>query len=418
MSAGPEHPPFPVRLVVTDDLQRSRLTVFFRWLLAIPHFLWIALLGSAVAVVVFVNWFIVLFRARTPQGFHDFITGFLRYATHVESYILLAANPFPAFYPMTDSTYHYPVDLEFDPPARQNRWKTFFRLFLAIPAMTIGTTLLWGGPRSGGYYAGGLAFGVAFLLWWVGMIKARAPRGLRDLLSYCVGYSAQLWAYLFLVTDRYPYTGPNAYVQPTLPAEGEPAPEPHAVGLSVDDDLRRSRVLVFFRLPIVIPHLIWWFGWTMLAALTELLTWLSALVIGRPPRPFHRFLSAYLRYTTHLNAFFLLVANPFPGFVGKPGSYPVELQLPEEPQQQKRLVIFFRLLLALPALLVSGSVSGAMWTASFFGWFVALVRGEMPDGIRNLGGYSLRYGGQVNAYVFLLTGRYPDSGPRPDPTSP
>ncbi len=33
----------PVRLVVTDDLRRSRLTVFFRWLLAIPHLLWLGL---------------------------------------------------------------------------------------------------------------------------------------------------------------------------------------------------------------------------------------------------------------------------------------------------------------------------------------------------------------------------------------
>jgi hypothetical protein len=408
-----ERPSQPVRLVVTDDLHRSRLTVFFRFFLAIPHYIWLALLGSAVVVVVFINWFVVLFKAQTPQGFHDFITGFLRYATWVEAYVLLAANPFPGFYLLTDSTYHYPVDLEFDPPVRQNRWKTGFRLFLAIPATTISSTLLWGGPRGGSYFVGGLAVGISFLLWWVGVILGRSARGLRDLTSYCVAYSAQLWAYLFLVTDRYPYTGPNAYAQ--APAEGEP---PHVIQLSVTDDLRRSRVLVFFRIPIAIPHLVWWLGWTLLAAVTEILTWLCALVIGRPPRPFHRFLSAYLRYTTHLSAFFFLVANPFPGFVGKRGSYPVELELPEEPQQQRRLVTFFRLFLALPAFFVSGSLFGAMWTASIFGWFVALVRGQMPDGIRNLGGLALRYGGQVNAYAYVLTDRYPHSGPRPDPASP
>ena len=411
-----ERPPFPVRLVVTDDLQRSRLTVFFRWLLAIPHYIWIALLGVAVTIVVFVNWFIVLFRGQTPQSLHDFITGFLRYATRVEAYVLLAANPFPGFYPMDDQG--YPVDLEFDPPARQNRWKTFFRLFLAIPAMAISSALLWGGSRGGGagYYAGGLAFVIAFLLWWVGMVQARAPRGLRDLLAYCMGYTAELWAYLFLVTDRYPYTGPNAYA--VTPVAGEPAPAPHVVSLSVTDDLRRSRVLVFFRIPVVIPHVIWWLGWTLLALVTGILMWISALIIGRPPRPFHRFISAYLRYTTHLTAFFLLIGNPFPGFVGLRGSYPVELQLPEEPQQQRRLVTLFRVFLAIPALLVSSGLSGAMWTASFFAWFVALWRGEMPDGIRNLGGLAIRYSGQTNAYLYLLTERYPHSGPRPDPTSP
>ena len=37
--------PHPIHLVVTDDLQRSRLTVFFRLLLVIPHFVWLAALG-------------------------------------------------------------------------------------------------------------------------------------------------------------------------------------------------------------------------------------------------------------------------------------------------------------------------------------------------------------------------------------
>ena len=33
----------PIRLVVTDDLQRNRLTSFFRLILAIPHIVWLAL---------------------------------------------------------------------------------------------------------------------------------------------------------------------------------------------------------------------------------------------------------------------------------------------------------------------------------------------------------------------------------------
>jgi hypothetical protein len=35
----------------------------------------------------------------------------------------------------------------------------------------------------------------------------------------------------------------------------------------------------------------------------------------------------------------------------------------------------------------------------------------MPEGIRNLGAVALRYSGQANAYLFLLTGRYPYSAP-------
>lgn len=409
-SAGPPslEPWHPVRLVVDDDLRRSRLTVFFRLLLAIPHYFWISLIGVVVALLVFVNWFVLLFVARTPKGIHDFLAGYIRYTTQLEAYILLAANPYPAFWPLGEAD--FPVTLEIDPPAQQNRWKTFFRLFLAIPAFLVSGTLLAGGVRFGGYGLG-LAFTVAFLLWWVALFLGRAPRGLRDLVAFCVGYSAQLAAYLFLVTDRYPYSGPNRFVPPR---DDE---EPHPVRVAVSDDLRRSRVLTFFRLPISIPHIVWFVLWTIPAAVAAVLNWLCALVIGRAPRPFHRFLSRYVRYSTHLWAFLFLIGNPFPGFTGKPGTYPIEVELPAS-EPQKRLVTLFRGLLAIPAMIVLSGLSGVLFTAGFLGWFVGLFLGRMPDGLRNLGAYVLRYGAQGGAYFYVLTERYPDAGPRPDSTSP
>jgi Domain of unknown function (DUF4389) len=410
-AAPPAPPPsHPVRLVVTDDLRRSRLTVFFRFLLAIPHYLWAALMATAVVVVVFLQWWVLLFRGRPAEGLRDFTAGFIRYATHIEAYVLLAANPYPGFFPMAEGP--YPVDLEIDPAAPQNRWKTVFRLLLAVPAMLISAALLWGGSSRGSSFSGGLAFSSAFLLWWVGLFRGRASRGLRDQVAYCIGYAAQLSAYLFLVTDRYPYSGPNAFAQP------RDDDEPHPVRLTVADDLRRSRLLVFFRLPIAIPHIVWYVLWSIVALMVSLLNWLWALAAGRPLPAFHRFLSAYVRYGTHLSAFLLLVGNPFPGFVGKSGSYPIELELPAEPERQRRLVTLFRLLLAVPAWIVSGGLWGAAGVAAFLAWFAALVRGQMPDGLRNLSAYALRYSSQVSAYSFLLTERYPDAGPRPDPTSP
>jgi hypothetical protein len=401
--------PHPVRLVVTDDLRRSRLTVFFRLLLAIPHYLWIGLIGTIVALLVIVNWFILLVVARTPKSIHDFVAGYIRYTTHLEAYLLLAANPYPSFWPVGDDD--YTVTLEIDPPARQHRLKTLFRIFLAIPAMLIGGTLLVGGARFGGYGLG-LAFGVALLLWWYALFLGRVTRGLRDLTAFCIGYSAQLAAYLFLVTDRYPYSGPNAFASPR---EDE---EQHPVRVSVADDLRRSRLLTLFRLPIAIPHLVWLLLWTVPAIAAALLNWLAALVVGRAPRPFHRFLSRYLRYSTHLSAFVFLVGNPFPGFTGKAGTYPIDVELPPPSGPQRRLVTLFRFVLALPALIVVGGLWGALFVAGFLAWFVALVLGRMPDGLRNLGAYVLRYGAQVNAYLYVLTARYPDAGPRPDPASP
>jgi hypothetical protein len=408
-------PPHPVRVVVTDDLQRSRLTVFFRLFLAIPHYLWALLIGSVVALIVFVNWFILLIKGRTPDGLHEFIAGYIRYLTHLEAYFLLAANPFPSFYLLGDAA--YPVDLEIDPPQPQNRWKTLFRLFLAIPAFLLANALLWGGPRGGSYVSFGLGFLVAIFVWWVALIRSRSPRGMRDLLVYCIGYSAQLSAYLLLITDRYPFASPSTFVSRPELAVPPLDDHPHPVSMSVQDDLRRSRLLVLFRLPLVIPHIVWLLLWTLAAFVVAVLTWIGALATGRPPRAFHRFLSRYVRYVTHVYAFLFMVGNPFPGFVGKPGSYPVDLELPAV-ERQNRWVTGFRIVLALPALFIAGGLSGAGFIVAFLGWFVGLFLGRMPSGLRDLGAYALRYQGQANAYLYLVTGRYPDSGPRPNPASP
>ena len=200
-------------------------------------------------------------------------------------------------------------------------------------------------------------------------------------------------------------------------ADVEVAPAPHPVSMEVTDDLRRSRLLVFFRLLLAIPHLIWLLLWSIVAVLVAVLTWICALVTGQPPRPFHRFLSRYVRYTTHVYAFLFLVGNPFPGFLGVPGSYPVDLELPPL-ERQSRWVTGFRVFLAVPALIVSSGLGGAGFVAAFLGWFVGLFLGRMPQGLRDLGAYALRYQGQLNAYLYFVTERYPDSGPRPDPASP
>jgi hypothetical protein len=45
---------------------------------------------------------------------------------------------------------------------------------------------------------------IAFAGWFVCLVLGRMPKGMRDLLAYCIRYQAQTYAYLFLLTGRYP----------------------------------------------------------------------------------------------------------------------------------------------------------------------------------------------------------------------
>ena len=115
MDEAPPRPPF--RLVVSDGLARSRLTVFFRLFLAIPHFFWLVLWGIAATVVSVVLWIATLVSGTPPRELHAFVSAYIRYATHLSAWFNLAANPYPGF----SGAPGYPVDIEIDPPAPQSR---------------------------------------------------------------------------------------------------------------------------------------------------------------------------------------------------------------------------------------------------------------------------------------------------------
>jgi hypothetical protein len=412
----------PVQLTVTDDLDRSRVTVFFRLLLAIPHIIWITLWSIGVLFAAIIAWFAALITGRLPQGLHDFFGMYVRYATHLGAYLGLAANPYPGF----TGAPGYPVDISIPERQRQPRWKTAFRLFLAIPALMLAATLGSGFGGGGGGYSqaesdaasaaqwfgstgvGGVAAVCAFLGWFAALATGRMPLGLRNLGAYGLGYTAQAYAYVLLLTDRYPNTDPE-----TIGSEW--ALPPHQVRLDLADDGRRSRLTVFFRLLLAIPHFVWLALWTVAAFLAAIANWLVALVRGRSAHALHRFLAAYVRYYAHVTAFVTLVANPFPGFVGAP-AYPVDIAI-GPPERQNRWVTFFRTLLAIPSFFISGALSAVLFVIAVLGWFAALATGRMPTGLRNLGAAAVRYSAQTNAYWLVVTDDYAHASPalRPPP---
>ncbi|TML44245.1 MAG: DUF4389 domain-containing protein [Actinobacteria bacterium] len=179
----------------------------------------------------------------------------------------------------------------------------------------------------------------------------------------------------------------------------------HPIRLVVNDDLRRNRLTVFFRALLAIPHLIWLALWGVVAALAVIANWFATLVNGQSPEGLHNFLATFLRYGTQVSAYLLLIADPFPGFGGQPG-YPVELEI-DPPQPQNRWTVAFRLVLAIPAFIVSSILGYLNRALAVFSWFVALVIGRVPEGLRNFAAFALRYEQQTAGYALLLTGRYP-----------
>jgi len=234
-------------------------------------------------------------------------------------------------------------------------------------------------------------------------VRGRAPQGLRDLVAYTLGYSAQASGYLLLLTGRYPSSDPALLDPlPELPA--------HPVTMVVTDEIERSRVTVFFRLFLALPHLVWLTLWAIAAVLATVLAWFAALVVGRVPTALHRFLAAFVRYGIHVYSYVMLVGGKFPGFTGRAGSYGIDVEI-DPPAKQSRWVTLFRLFLVIPAAIVESALGGVLFVVAFLGWWYAVFTGRMPEGLRNLGASCLRYGAQTSAYTYLLTDRYPYASP-------
>jgi hypothetical protein len=199
-------------------------------------------------------------------------------------------------------------------------------------------------------------------------------------------------------------------------SEPVPAAEPgadHPIRLVVTDDLNRSRLTVFFRLLLAIPHLFWFFLWGIAAFFVAIVGWFAALIKGQLPDGMHGFQASYQVYTTRLYSYMNLLANPYPPFHGGPADYPVNLSVPG-PERQSRWKILFRIILGIPALILTWVFSQVLQIIAFLGWFVCIVMGRMPKGMRDLGIYCLRYQEQTNCYMLLLTKRYPSlAGPTP-----
>jgi hypothetical protein len=179
------------------------------------------------------------------------------------------------------------------------------------------------------------------------------------------------------------------------------------VRVTFDTDLRRRRLAVLLRAVLVIPPLIVLAAWTLPAAPALAVAWVVTLVRGRTPHALHRFLRGYLRYWTQVTAWWNLVTDRFPR-IRRRDVHPVQLDAPLV--EQPRLATLFRIVLAVPSL-VLGSVLGVVLTlVAIASWFVSLVRGRTTEGLRELGAFGIRYQVEVLAYLLLVTPRAPRLG--------
>lgn len=217
---APSHPydaasVYPVSVhVVPQTEHRSRVSTFFRILLAIPHLI---LVGGPLAVglswglgkeqgqgfewsgsggiyglLVFcasiVAWFALLFTMHHPGTLYRLAAHFLRWRVRANAYLMLLTDEYP---PFGDGA--YPAELELVPPTRERDFTAvLFRMIFVLPQLVA----LW---------VLGIMWGITTVVAWFTIVFTGSyPDGLFRFGVGALRWSTRVEAYVLLLTDEYP----------------------------------------------------------------------------------------------------------------------------------------------------------------------------------------------------------------------
>lgn len=76
----------------------NRFLPLVKWLLAIPHYIVLGLLGLIAIVGTIVAWVSILVTGKYPKSIFEFVVGVLRYGLRVAAYVtILATDEYPPF---------------------------------------------------------------------------------------------------------------------------------------------------------------------------------------------------------------------------------------------------------------------------------------------------------------------------------
>jgi len=208
---------------------------------------------------------------------------------------------------MNHWTESHPVHFEVDYPERLARLTTLFRIVLAIPILVIATLIVGADTqttyneageavRSTGGIGESLALATALMI----VFRRRYPRWWFDFARELTRFGGRVFAYLALLTDRYPSTV-----------------DEQAVHLEIDyPDVRElNRWLPLVKWLLALPHYIVLVILSVLSMLAVAAAWFCIVVTGRYPRSLFDFVVGTFRWWLRVGAYaFLLVTDSYPPF--------------------------------------------------------------------------------------------------------
>ncbi|AGL16941.1 DUF4389 domain-containing protein [Actinoplanes sp. N902-109] len=193
---------YPLHVEAHHDERLSRWLWLVKWLLLIPHYLVLAVLGTGSVVLTVVAYLAVLVTGRYPPAIRAYNLGVLRWGWRVAyyGYQALGTDRYPPF-TLADVPEH-PARVHLSAEDQPPRWLPLVAWLLAVPHLMI-LSLLYGAARRQHVPLSFLGLLVLFCGVAV-LFTGRYPGGLHDLLVGIGRWNLRVIGYLMLITHRYP----------------------------------------------------------------------------------------------------------------------------------------------------------------------------------------------------------------------
>ncbi|WP_456696638.1 DUF4389 domain-containing protein [Aeromicrobium sp. P5_D10] len=214
---------------------------------------------------------------------------------------------------------------------------------------------------------------------------------------------------------------------PNLPGDGIPSPQsagqtptpapggyPATMTVNLPEKIARWRVIG--NMILAIPHFIIVYALIIVAEILAIVAWILGVFTGKIPAGILTFFAMVVRYQTRVGVYSSFLTEDYPPFgfsatFADPGDYSaVRVDFAAETEGRSRVSIFFRIILAIPHMIVLYVVSIIAFFVYIIGWFAVLFTGSWPTGLRNFIVGLMRWSTRLSAYLFLLTDDYPPFG--------
>ena len=184
-------------------------------------------------------------------------------------------------------------------------------------------------------------------------------------------------------------------------------PGAYPIQLEVDDPAPQSRLSVLLRIVFAIPQLIVVYFVGLALAVVTLVAWFAILITGSYPAGLLKFAIGASAWNNRVIAYIFLLTDKYPPFALEDDTYPVRFLVSDDGTGRNRLTTFFRIILAIPQLIIVGVLRYAALIVLFIAWVAALITGSVPPGLHSFLAGFCRWQARVTGYVTLLCDPYP-----------